>query len=130
QIARLLPAENVARRHTPRRAVEFLVAGKEVEEHGGMRQVPFFAFAEGKDCAEQLLGLAPIEEVLLIRRSLIGVAGRDRDADTELFSEIEKCRDILGRMAVEDRTIDVDGEAFGLGSLDGGNRPLETAFHA
>ena len=33
QIARLLPAEDVARRHAPRRAVEFLVAGEEVEEH-------------------------------------------------------------------------------------------------
>ena len=37
QIAGLLPAEDVARRHAPRRAVEFLIAGEEVEEHAGMR---------------------------------------------------------------------------------------------
>ena len=35
--------------------------------------------------AEQFLGLLAIEEVLLVRRALIGIAGRDRDADAELL---------------------------------------------
>jgi len=40
QVAGLLPAENVARGHAPRRAVIGLVAGQEVQEQGGMDEVP------------------------------------------------------------------------------------------
>jgi len=71
QVARLLPAEDVARRHAPRRAVEFLVAGEEVQKHAGMGQVPVLALAEREDVAEQLLGLAPRQEMLLVGRPLI-----------------------------------------------------------
>ena len=60
-----------------------------------MRQVPLLALAEREDLAEQLLGLAAVEEVLLIGRPLIGVAGRDRDADAELFGEIEELGDVF-----------------------------------
>ena len=130
QVARLLPAEDIARGHAPRRAMEFLVAGEEVEEHAGMRQIPVFALAERKDVSEQFLGLAAAEEVLLIGRPLIGVTGRDRDADAKFLGEIEERRDVLGRMAVEDRAVDVDGEALGLRRLDRRYGFLVAALHA
>ena len=60
-----------------------------------MGEVPFLAFAEGKDVAEQFLGLATVEEVLLIGRPLIGIAGRDRDADAEFFREVEERCDVF-----------------------------------
>src|SRR6202521_2532223 len=66
QVAGLLPAEDIARRHAPRRAVVGLVAGKEVEEQGGMHEVPALAFAQRENLAEELLGLTTVEEVRLI----------------------------------------------------------------
>ena len=79
-----------------------------------MREVPLLALAERKDLAEQFLGLAPAEEVLLVGRPLIGVTGRNRDADAELFSQVKERRDVFGRMTVENRAVDVDGEALWL----------------
>ena len=114
QIAGLLPAEDVARRHAPGRAVIFAVAGEEVEEQGRMHQLPLLALAEREDAAEQLLGLATVEEVVLVGRPLIGIAGRDRDADAEFLGVVEERRDVLGGMPVEDRRIDVDREALRL----------------
>ena len=89
-----------------------------------MSEIPVLAFAEREDLAEQFLGLAATEEVLLVGRPLIGVAGRDRDADAEFFGQIEECRDVLGRMAVEDRAVDVDGKTLGLGGLDRATRAV------
>src|SRR5712691_5868406 len=45
EVARLLPAENVARRHAPGRAVIGLVAGKEIQEQAGMNEGPALALA-------------------------------------------------------------------------------------
>ena len=86
QIAGLLPAKQIARRHAPRRAVVFAVAGEEIEEQARMHQVPLLALAQSEDAAEQLLGLAAVEEVLLVGRALIGIAGRDRYADAEFLA--------------------------------------------
>src|SRR6185369_2443325 len=74
QIAGLLPAENVARRHAPWRAFVGLVAGEEIQEQAGMHEVPLLALAAGKYVAEQLLGLRAVEEVLLVGRTFIGIA--------------------------------------------------------
>src|SRR6516165_12204623 len=90
QVAGLLPAENVARRHAPRRAVEFLITGEKVEEHAGMSEIPLLALAECEDRAEQLLGLAPRQEVLLIGRAFVGVTRRDRYADAEFGGQVEE----------------------------------------
>ncbi len=38
------------------------------------------AAAAAEDVAEQLLGRCAVEEMLLVRRALIGIARRDRDA--------------------------------------------------
>src|SRR6185312_2881684 len=74
QIARALPAEIVARRVAPGRAVVALVAGEEVEEQRGLAERPVLAaVAALEDAAEQLLGLAPIEEMRLVGRALIGI---------------------------------------------------------
>src|SRR5213075_1092160 len=98
QIAGLLPAEDVARRHAPGGAVRFLIASEEIEEHAGVHELPPLALAEGEHLAEQLLGILAGEEVLLVGSALIGIAGRDRNADAHFLAEIEKLRDVLGRM--------------------------------
>src|SRR5581483_5188196 len=127
QVARLLPAKDITRRHAPGRALVILVAGEEVEEQPGVQEVPALALAERKHVAEQLLGLLAIQEVLLIGRALISVAGRDRDADAELLAEVEVFRDVRRFMTVEDRGIDVDSKTFRLGGLDRGHRAIEYA---
>src|SRR5207302_1294536 len=111
-------------------AMRFLIAGEEVDEHAGMHELPALALAKREDLAEQLLGLAARKEVLLVGRALVGIAGRDRNADAEPFAEVEELRDVLGRMSVEDRRIHVDGEATRLSGLDGGDGAFEAAVHA
>src|SRR5260370_9963995 len=76
QIAGLLPAKNIASRHTPWRAFVFLIARQEIQEQAGMQEIPLLALTERKHVAEQLLGLGAVEEVLLVRRALVGIAGR------------------------------------------------------
>src|SRR4029077_12936324 len=88
------------------------------------------ALAEREDLAEQLLGLAAGEEVLLVGRALVGGAGRDRNADAESFAEVEELRDVLGRVPVENCRIDIDGKPARLRGLDGRNGTLEAAVHA
>src|SRR6516225_2301602 len=127
QVAGLLPAENVAGGHAPRRAVIGLVAGEEIEEQVRVDEIPLFALAHAEDLAEELLGLPPAEKVLLIGRALIGIAGRDRHPDVQLLGVIEEGCDVFGRMTVEDRGVDVDGEAPGLGGLDRGHGAVEYA---
>ena len=52
QVAGLLPAEDVARRHAPRRALIILIAGEEVQEQAGMHEIPLLALAEREHVAE------------------------------------------------------------------------------
>src|SRR5580698_4886812 len=87
QIAGLLPAEDVARRHAPRGAFIVLVAREEIQEQAGMHEIPLLALAEREYVAEQLLGLGAVEEMLLIRGALIGVARRHRYPDPKLGGE-------------------------------------------
>src|ERR1035437_4229187 len=63
EIAGLLPAEDVARGHAPRRAVELAIASEKVQEDAGMHQLPLLALAQREDAAKQFLGLAAIEEM-------------------------------------------------------------------
>src|SRR5260370_40242121 len=73
QVAGLLPAENVAGRHAPRRAFVILIARQEIQEQAGMHEIPLLAFAQREHVAEQFLGLGAVEEMLLVRRALIGI---------------------------------------------------------
>ena len=58
-----------------------LIAGKEIEEQRGLAERPALtALAARENPAEEILGLLAIEEVLLVRRALIGIARRHRDA--------------------------------------------------
>jgi hypothetical protein len=61
-----------------------------------MHEIPLLALAEREHVAEQLLGLGAVEEVLLVRRALIGVARRHRDADAEFGGEVEEFCDVFG----------------------------------
>ena len=70
-----MPSEDVTRGHAPWRAFVTLIARQEVQEQAGMHEIPLLALTERKHVAEQLLGLGAVEEVLLIGRALIGVAG-------------------------------------------------------
>src|SRR5215813_13659164 len=81
----------------PRRAVIALVAGEEIEEQVRMDEIPLFSLAHAEDLAEKLFGLSAAEEMLLIGRALVGIAGRDRYADAEFFGVIEEGRDVFGR---------------------------------
>src|SRR6201987_2829295 len=72
QIAGLLPAKAVARRHAPGRALKILVPSQEVEEQAGMHEIPLLALAEREHVAEQLLGLGAVQKVVLVGGALIG----------------------------------------------------------
>src|SRR6516225_2108793 len=93
-----------------------------------MHEIPLLALAERKHVAKQLFGLGAVQEVLLIRCALIGVSRRHRNADTKLGGEVEEFRDLLCRVAVENRGVDVDGEAARFRSLDRGHRAIEHAL--
>src|ERR1700694_2767288 len=76
QIAGALPTEHGAGRIAPGRAMVFLIPRQEVEEQTGLAERPGFAGATAtEDVAEQLLGFLAMEKMLLVRRSLVGVAG-------------------------------------------------------
>src|SRR5690349_20479098 len=96
QVAGLLPAEDIAGRHAPGGAHIFLIAGEKIEEQRRVRQQPFLALTAPEDLAEQLLGVAAIEEVVLIGSPLIGVARRDRNVHPKLGGEIEEGGDLSG----------------------------------
>ena len=55
-----------------------------------MRQRPVLALAEREDLAEQVLGLAAVEEMLLVGSALIGIAGRDRNANAQIAGEVQE----------------------------------------
>src|SRR6185437_14317294 len=119
KVAGPLPAEIGARRIAPGRAVIVLIPGEEIEEQAGLRERPYDTVLRAEDAAEQLLGLAPVEEMRLIGRALIGIAGRDGDAvETQLHHRVEEARNARCIGAVEQRAVDVDAEALGLREPD------------
>src|ERR1700744_99799 len=63
QVAGALPAEHVARRLAPGRAMVVLVAGQEVHEQRRLGELPALALAARQDVAEELLGLLAREEM-------------------------------------------------------------------
>src|SRR5581483_4855107 len=103
EIAGLLPAEHGAGRIAPGRAMIGLVAGEEIEEQVGLAERPFLAaLAALEDVAEELLRRLAVEEVLLVRRTLISVAGRHGDAvNADRHHVIEKLRHPLRIGVVE-----------------------------
>src|SRR5437588_11225071 len=97
----------------------FLVAGEEIEKERGLAELPFVALAAAEDVAEELLGLAPAEEMRLVGGALIGVAGRDGDAvEPHRHDVVEELGIALGIGAVEEGAVDVDAETAILGHAD------------
>src|SRR5262249_31998212 len=96
------------------------MASEEMDEQGGIKKPPcpiFWRTAE--DVAKQLLGLGAVEKVLLVRSTLVGVSGRDGDAiDAQSLHVVEECGNAFRLGIVEERTIDVDPEAFCLRLAD------------
>ena len=80
-----------------------------------MGKQPFLALPCRNTSRNSSFVLAAVEEVLLVRRSLIGIARGDRDIDPKLGGEIEKRRNPLGRMSLENRGIGIDLKAGRLG---------------
>src|SRR5262249_47156067 len=120
EITGLLPAEDVARRVRPGRAVIGLVAGKEIEEQRGLAEAPLARLVAAEDVAEQLPGLLAVEAMLLVGRALTGVARRDRQhADADIVhAVVEELRHPLGIGVIEQGGVGVDAEALGLGEPD------------
>src|SRR5271169_1283877 len=65
QIARALPAKEIACRIAPGGAAVGLVAGEKIEEQARLVERPATAAAR-EDAAEQFLGASPIQKMLLI----------------------------------------------------------------
>ena len=121
QIAGALPAEYRPGRVAPRRAVIGLIAGEKIEEQTRLEQRPaWFSPSASEHVPEQLLGPRAIEEMLLVRRALIGIAGRQRDAiDTERHDAVEELGHPRRLGIAEQRAVDIHPEAFHLGRLYG-----------
>src|SRR4029434_3734385 len=110
QVAGLLPAENCAGRMAPRRAMVALVTGEKIEEQARLAERPFvFACSALEYVAEQLLGLATIEKVVLVGRTRVCIPRRPRDAiDPYPHHGIKERRHTVGLRRVEQSAVDVD----------------------
>src|SRR6185437_10565434 len=80
QIAGLLPSKYRPRRIAPRRAVVTLVSRKKIEKQARLAERPARGAPPAEYVAEELLCAIAIEKVLLIGRSLVSIARRNRDA--------------------------------------------------
>ena len=71
-----------------------------------------------EDIAEQLLGAAAIEEVLLVRRPLVSIARRNRYAvDPHIGHVVQEIGNALRIGGIEQRGIDVDAEPRAFAAL-------------
>src|SRR5437868_3151516 len=116
---RPLPAEIVAPRGAPRRAVIGLIAGQEIEKQARLVERPPAAVLPLEDFAEALLRAAAAEEMRLIGSPLIGVTRRDGDAiNPHLGHRVEEARDPLRLGGVEQGRVDVDAKPALFGEAD------------
>src|SRR5271165_1864777 len=129
QVAGPLPSEYVVCRIAPGRALIGLVAGEKIQEKRRMIERPGDAggaAAEAENAAEQLLARIARQEHVLLRRMVIAVPGRHRDAfDAEPGRRVEKIGHVRRFLAVEQGAIDGHAKALGLGQFDGGYRLVE-----
>src|SRR5450755_3974929 len=132
QIAGALPSKDVSCRVAPRRAAVLLIAGQKIQKKPRLAERPGAGAATAaEDVAEQLLGARAAQEMLLVRRTLVRVSGRHRDAvDAEPRDLVEKLGHALRDGVVEQRAIDVDPESELLGCAYGRHRALVYAFLA
>ena len=128
EIAGALPAEDIAGRVAPGRAVILLIAGEEIEIERRVAELPALAVAEPEDRAEQFFGLFPVQEVFLIGRPFIGIARRDGDAfDVQIVGHVvEERTDFVRGDAIEQGGVDVDAKAAGAQKPDRVDRLCRT----
>src|SRR5262249_8442536 len=132
QIAGPLPPEDRARRVAPRRALVGLVAGQKIEEQLRLKQRPCAAsWRTAEDLPKQLLRPRPIEKMLLVRGTLVGIPGRDRDTvHAQRLHVVEEPGNALRFGVGEERAVDIDAEALCLRARDRRNRLLVDALLA
>src|SRR5271165_1312580 len=130
QIARLLPAEQVVGGHAPWRAVVLALAHEEFQVQRRLIESPR-ALAIRQDGFEGAARAGASEEVLLVGRFVVGVAGRDHDAfDAQVHHFVEEHADALRVDAVKQRAVRCDAEAGLDGLANGFDGDLVTAFTA
>ena len=84
-----------------------------------------------EDVAEQFFGLVAGEEVLLVGRLLVGVAGRDHQpVDANLHQLVEHHPDAVGLGAEEKGAVRGHAETARFGRLDGADRHVPDAVAA
>ncbi len=100
-----------------------LVPGKEVEEERRLRKAPLLALAKAEHITEELLGLLAVEEVCLIRRTLVSVARRSHNpVHTHRHHFIKEVGHTLRVCPIKHGAVDGHTEAARLGLFNGCNR--------
>ncbi len=95
EVARLLPAEDVVGGAAPRGALEIEIALEELEEEGREVELPALLRVL-EDLLEEVLAVVAVEELVLVRRLLVDVAGGEHHAlDAEVHRGVEEVTDML-----------------------------------
>src|SRR5436190_2742284 len=130
QVARSLPAEDRVARDPPRGALEVHLALEEVQEERSVIEAPLLALAVSERLAEELVRFLDPQEVVLVRRLLVGVGRRDHHlVDLELIvDEVEDLTDGVRRVMGEEGGVRRHAEALRLRRLDRRNGLLEDAL--
>jgi hypothetical protein len=119
EVAGLLPAEDVVGGAAPGGALEVEVALEELEEEGREVELPGF-LGVLEDLLEELLAVVAVQEVVLVRRFFVDVAGGEHHAfDAEVHGGVEEVADVGGVDAGEEGGVGGDAEPALDGFLDG-----------
>src|SRR5205814_6048176 len=111
QIAWLLPAKYVVRRHPPRRTRVIALAHQEFQEQFRLIELPAL-LAIRKNRAEQSPRPRPSQKVLLIWRFFIRIAGRQHHPfHAQVHHLVKKCSYALWIGAIEKRRIRRDSKS-------------------
>jgi hypothetical protein len=102
EVTRLLPSEDVVGGTAPGRALEIEVSLEELEEQRGEVELPAF-LGVLQDLLEERRGLVAMQELFLVRRLLIGIAGREHHALNFKFHHlVEELADV-GRIGAGEK---------------------------
>src|SRR5581483_8445703 len=130
EIARPLPPEDVVGRVAPRRALEVVLAHEEAQEEGRLVEPPPL-LGPAQHLAEQVVGARLEQEVLLVRRLRVAVAGGDHHPlDAQVHHLVEELAHPQRGGAVEERAVGGHPEAALHGLADGRHRLVVDAVPA
>ena len=87
-------------------------------------------FADAENVAKNIVGFLACQEMLLIRRLLVGIARGNHDAIglQIIRQEIKKFVEFVRIFPIEDRRIGGDTKPFGFGGTNRADGRLEDAF--